>query len=610
MRDLVVSDSQLAEAKADFRKFLYLIWKYLLLPNPTPLQYDMAYQLQHGPRAQIVEAFRGCGKSWVTSAFVLWLLWNDPNVKILVVSASKDRADAFSTFTKRLIGEVWFLKHLRPEPKRGQRDSNVAFDVGPARASHSPSVKSGGITGQITGGRADFIICDDVEVPNNTETLVQREKLAERVAELGGAVLMPVEDCGSQFNGIVFLGTPQCEDSLYVRMAKMRDIKGDIFYQVLIWPAEVPDSPRPGLAPMVQRMIDIGVAAGTPVDPQRFNLEELAGRKVFYGKAGYQLQFMLDTNLSDAMKFPLRLHDLIVTATHRDIAPDRVVWSGGAEQTIASLPSKGREGDRFQAPMHTSPEWTPFSQSLMYVDPSGRGRDETGYVVLKFIHGMIYIRAWGGLEGGYSEPTLARLATIAWDERVNLIVCEANFGGGMFSQLLKPAVARLWPMLKRRSLDEATDVEHGNVRQMGETCRIEDDTVSVVSKEVRICDALEPVMGSHRIVIDEALCRDLCRSNEGSEDRHALLKDGFYQLTHISREKGCLMFDDRIDVLAGGVKWFQENMAQRPEEGQRRVEESRREEALREFVNAATGKFAGHGRSFGQAGRRARRSAS
>ena len=58
--------------------------------GPTPAQYDMALRLQHGPRRDIIEGFRGVGKSWITSAYVCWLLLRDPDHKILVVSASKE----------------------------------------------------------------------------------------------------------------------------------------------------------------------------------------------------------------------------------------------------------------------------------------------------------------------------------------------------------------------------------------------------------------------------------------------------------------------------------------------------------------------------------------
>jgi hypothetical protein len=169
------------------------------------MQYDIADYLQYGPRRKIITAFRGIGKSWITSAYVIWRLLNDPSLNIMVVSASKDRSDAFTTFTKRLIAEIPMLSHL--QPRDNQRDSMVAFDVGPAPAAHAPSVRSVGVMGQMTGGRADEIIADDVEVPNNSDTVTMRMKLSERVKEFD-AILKP----GGK---ITYLGTPQCEDSLY-----------------------------------------------------------------------------------------------------------------------------------------------------------------------------------------------------------------------------------------------------------------------------------------------------------------------------------------------------------------------------------------------------------
>ena len=145
----------------DFRLFLFLCWKQLSLPEPTPVQYDIAKFLQTGPNKVCVQGFRGVGKSFIASAYVLWELMRDPQKKILVVSASKNRADAFSTFTLRLIEEMPILAHLKPQDT--QRSSRVEFDVGPAIADQSPSVRSVGITSQITGSRADIIIADDTE---------------------------------------------------------------------------------------------------------------------------------------------------------------------------------------------------------------------------------------------------------------------------------------------------------------------------------------------------------------------------------------------------------------------------------------------------------------
>ena len=69
----------------DFRNFLYLVWRHLNLPEPTPIQYDIANYIQNGPRRLVIEAFRGVGKSYITSAFVVHQLLINPELKVLVV---------------------------------------------------------------------------------------------------------------------------------------------------------------------------------------------------------------------------------------------------------------------------------------------------------------------------------------------------------------------------------------------------------------------------------------------------------------------------------------------------------------------------------------------
>jgi hypothetical protein len=210
----------------DFRNFLYLVWKHLNLPDPTELQYDIADYMQHGPKRSTIMAFRGVGKSWICSAYVVHQLLLDPTKNVLVVSASKNRADDFSTFTLKIIHDIPILKQLKPT--ENQRFSKIAFDVGPAPASHAPSVKSLGISSQLTGSRADIIVADDVEVPNNSATQGMRDKLDEQVKEFE-AILKPLDS-----SRVLFLGTPQCEDSIY---NKLRE-RG---YNARIWPSEYPD---------------------------------------------------------------------------------------------------------------------------------------------------------------------------------------------------------------------------------------------------------------------------------------------------------------------------------------------------------------------------------
>ena len=184
----------------DFRYFLVVVWNHLQLPKPTPIQLDIAEYMQDGPKRRIIEAFRGVGKSWMAAAYVLWLLRNDPQKKIMVVSASKTRADDFAQFCLRLIREMELLKCLDPD-RDEQRSASNRFDVRPSIPDQSPSVKSVGIFGQLTGSRADLILADDVEVPNTAWTVGMREKLLASVGEFN-AILKP----GGE---ILFLGTPQ-----------------------------------------------------------------------------------------------------------------------------------------------------------------------------------------------------------------------------------------------------------------------------------------------------------------------------------------------------------------------------------------------------------------
>ena len=49
------------EPLKDFRNFLYMAWEHLGLPDPTPIQYDIAEFIQKGPKRRVIQAFRGVG---------------------------------------------------------------------------------------------------------------------------------------------------------------------------------------------------------------------------------------------------------------------------------------------------------------------------------------------------------------------------------------------------------------------------------------------------------------------------------------------------------------------------------------------------------------------
>lgn len=528
--------------REDFRNFVYVLWKHLRLPDPTPVQYDISQHLQAGDRREIIEAFRGVGKSYLTVAFCLWCWYRDPELKILVVSASKDRAIEFTTFAKRMISEVPILRHLAPQ--KGQRDSVMAFDVGPAGASGSPSCKSVGITGQLTGTRADIIIADDVEVPKNSYTAGMRARLAELVKEFD-AVLKPS-------GRIVYLGTPQTQMSLYNQLLE----RG---YKMRIWPAQYPspekiDEYRGNLAPWIyERIVNGQAASGDPVDPDRFDTLDLLERRASYGALGYAMQFMLDTSLSDADRYPLKLRDLIVTSLDSQMGPTAIAWGAGKDNLDTELDNVGLTGDGIYNPMYVSPDWAPYTGSVLAVDPSGRGKDRTTYAVVKILHGRLFLTECGSLEGGYDDDTLEAIALAAKRQKVNMVLVESNFGDGMFASLLSPWLRRHHPA----TLEEVRATQQ---------------------KELRIIDTLEPVLMQHRLVVD----RQIFEQDINREPEHQL----FYQLTRITRERGALAHDDLLDVLAMAVGYWQEEMKADEREAE---DEWRREELdrmLEDFVES------------------------
>ncbi len=510
----------------DFRNFLYLVWKHLNLPDPTTLQYDIAEYLQHGPKRSVIMAFRGVGKSWITSAFVVHQLLLDPSKNILVVSASKNRSDDFSTFTLRIIQEIPILQGLKPS--ENQRFSKIAFDVGPAPASHAPSVKSLGISSQLTGSRADIIVADDVEVANNSATQGMRDKLDEQVKEFD-AIIKPLDS-----SRIIFLGTPQCEDSIY---NKLRE-RG---YKSRIWSSEYPDDTEAinnyggDLAPLIADNIT-PETIGTSTEPLRFTDLDLEERKMSYGRTGYALQFMLNPKLSDADRYPLKINDLVIMDVDVDVAPEKIVWSSDPDNCDRELPNVGLAGDRYRRPANTVGDMIPYTGSVLSIDPSGRGKDETGYAVVKMLNGQLFVPDAGGIRGGYDTKTLQQLVAIAKDNKVNKVVIESNFGDGMFMELIKPLFRTTYPV----TIEE---VRHNK------------------QKELRIVDTLEPVLNSHRLIVDPSVITDDYRSALSypieQQTRYMLM----YQLSRITRDRGSLVHDDRLDALSIAVGYWVQQMA-------------------------------------------------
>ena len=520
--DTLYVNNTLALLQQDFKLFLQALWHQLDLPSPTRAQYAIADYIQHGPKRLQIQAFRGVGKSWITGAFVLWTLFNDAEKKIMIVSASKERADNMSIFLQKLIIETPWLSQLQPKSD-DSRWSRISFDVN-CSPHQAPSVKSVGITGQLTGSRADLMILDDVEVPGNSMTELMREKLLQLCTE-AEAILTPKDD-----SRIMYLGTPQTTFTIYRKLAERN-------YRPFVWPARYPRGKNISqyeglLAPEIQADIDEGAEEWAPTDPDRFDSNDLLEREASMGRSNYMLQFQLDTSLSDAEKFPLKMADLIITSINPDTAPQNIIWCSDPANVIKDAPTVGLPGDYFYSPMQMQGDWSEYNETICSVDPSGRGTDETAACYLSQKNGIIYLHEMRAYRDGYSDNTLLDILRGCKKFGVTSLVIETNFGDGIVSELFKK-----------------------HLIQTKQNIHIEEVRANV-RKEDRIIDALEPVLNQHRLIVDRGVIDWDYRSNQDSPPEERLLYMLFYQMSRMCRQKGAVKHDDRLDCLAQGVKYF------------------------------------------------------
>lgn len=512
------SEADIEKARKHFWAFVYIVWKSIGLPNPTPIQVDIAQYLQSPPSDRvIIQGFRGVAKSFLTCAYAVWRLWQDRDLKVLIISASRDRADDNARFIKSIIRTLPFLADMKAD--KTQLDTQNIFNVGGAQADISPSVKSVGITGQITGTRADLLISDDVEVPKNSGTQLQRDKLSEAVKEYD-AILKP----GGQ---IIYLGTPQNEASLYNVLQK----RG---YSTRIWPVLYPENEAElesygdSLTPFIadRYRSDPDKYKGTSTDPQRFDDIEIEKRRLSYGRAGFALQFLLNTNLSDFEKYPLKVSDLIVDSLDPHETSMKWSWANGPQQRLQDIPCVAMKGDMYYAPLSRSPETQPYTGTVMAIDPAGRGSDESAYSVMKALNGYLFLMEVGGFTEGYSDLTLTQMAQLAKFWEVNEIIVEANFGDGMFTKIMTPIFTKIHPCA-------ITEVKHTK------------------QKELRIIDTLEPILMRHKLIVNQSVIESDYRRYESGQ-AYSLI----YQMTRICRDKNAIAHDDRLDAVTMAAAYW------------------------------------------------------
>jgi hypothetical protein len=121
----------------------------------------------------------------------------------------------------------------------------------------------------------------------------------------------------------------------------------------------------------------------------------------------------------------------------------------------------------------------------------------------------------------------------------------------------------LEPVLQRHFSDpgEEADIPDGWV------CSVQTVRVSG-QKEIRIIESLEPVLNQHRLVIHPDIAKD------------EILQ---HQWTRVTRQRGSLDHDDRIEALAMAVRSWREEMAADPERAAERSRQRIIDDELRKL---------------------------
>ena len=182
----------------------------------------------------------------------------------------------------------------------------------------------------------------------------------------------------------------------------------------------------------------------------------------------------------------------------------------------------------------------------MCIDPSGRGTDETGICIASVLSGVTFIHELLGIQGGYDDATLLKIAKLVNEYKIPLVRVESNFGDGLFTKVLTSFLMK-------------------NCDKVG----IEEYKVKG-QKELRIIETLEPVMSMHRLVVARKAMKD--QTNQ-------------IQISRLHTGRGALKHDDRVDVLAAAVEFYKAHMSLDTEKATEDFKKKEWEKRIKDWAN-------------------------
>ena len=208
----------------------------------------------------LLMSFRNSGKSTIVGLFCVWLLLRNPELRLLILSADHGLAKKMVHHMKEIVERHPLTKCLIPSDL--DEWASDRFTIRRKGGFRDPSVLARGLTANMTGWRADVIICDDVEVPRTCDTVSKRDSLRQKLGELD-YILTP-----SGF--ILYIGTPHTADTIYQTDSSgfLRDWK--------------------------KLKIPILNENGESAWPERYSLEKIKSLRRFSGPNKFASQMMLE----------------------------------------------------------------------------------------------------------------------------------------------------------------------------------------------------------------------------------------------------------------------------------------------------------------------------
>ena len=408
-----------AESKVGFSLFAALWCVVEQRPFPRHQQ-AMANFLEQswrgGERQLLLMAFRASGKSTMVGLFCAWLLYQDNNLRILVLSAEQSLATKMVRAVRHLFDRHPLLKPLKPQsPEQWARDE---FIIERPLVLRDPSMVARGIYGNITGFRADVVICDDVEVINNSHNSDQRGELRRRLAEVD-FILTPRGDSRTEPPIATSKKETECELQLYVGTPH----GVDSIYNTAT------NGFLAGFQPFVMPVMD---EHGQSVWPEKFTASHIKNLAARQGQKKFLSQMMLKVEGESAMGLNhnrLQEYDGELLYSERNrVAQLCLVGQRLAPRGVHG--AHGRHGAFNIAIDSIGCFWDPaFGASNKNADGSVvavMARDQAGHY---YLHELVYLNqrldehAAFGLQAR-DNPAMAQIAEV-------MMIMERNFARGI-----------------------------------------------------------------------------------------------------------------------------------------------------------------------------------